>query len=59
MGNDNIEELLKQLVEANGISGHEKEISDIMKSHLHQFGEINCKLDNLIYEKQVTVGYLI
>jgi len=50
---DNIEELLKQLVEASGIPGHEEEVHDIVRSHLQQFGEIgHDKLGSLICEKQ-------
>ncbi|UCE98186.1 MAG: M42 family metallopeptidase [Dehalococcoidia bacterium] len=49
---DNIEKLLKQLTEVNGVAGYEREVREVIKPCFQQFGEITQdKLGSLICKK--------
>jgi len=49
---DEIENLLKELTEASGVPGYEREIRDIIRRHFQEFGEISQdKIGSLICKK--------
>jgi len=50
---DNIEQMLKELTEANGVSGYEEEARGLMRKYLASLGELSQdKLGSLICRKQ-------
>lgn len=49
---DEVENLLKELTEASGVPGYEREIRDIIRRHFQEFGEISQdKIGSLICKK--------
>lgn len=49
---DEVESLLKELTEASGVPGYEREVRDIIRRHFQEFGEISQdKIGSLICRK--------
>ncbi len=54
---DEVESLLKELTEASGVPGYEREVRDVIRRHFQEFGEISQdKIGSLICKKTGTAG---